>query len=359
MELDVLCRGFVNPWGHHFDRWGQSFATDGACGEGINHVFPGGSYSRPPAPPRIVDGLNPGSPKHCGLEIVSGRHFPRRLARRHDHQRFPRPPRLPLQLSDDGSGVRLAAETEVIKTQPRRVPPDRREDGPGRRDLHRRLVQPDHSARRSRFPRPAPRPHPRPHLAGRPPRAGKPLQTAIKKDADVYELLALLKEPEEWTRQNAKIMLKHHHVKGANVNVMLQRWLAGLDKADPNYEHHLLEGLWLCECIDDTSIGLGLLPDLAKSKDHRIRAAATCRTASHWRTRLDRGDQKLAYPILSTAVVDQHPRVRLEGVRGLAMLGTESAAHELPMPSPSRWTASWILPCGKPWANLPPPGCRR
>ena len=33
--------GFVNPWGHHFDRWGQSFATDGAYGEGINYVFPG------------------------------------------------------------------------------------------------------------------------------------------------------------------------------------------------------------------------------------------------------------------------------------------------------------------------------
>ena len=36
MELDVFCRGFVNPWGHHFDAWGQSFATDGAYGEGIN-----------------------------------------------------------------------------------------------------------------------------------------------------------------------------------------------------------------------------------------------------------------------------------------------------------------------------------
>src|ERR671936_1032559 len=33
-RLEVLCRGFVNPWGHHFDEWGQSFATDGAFGEG-------------------------------------------------------------------------------------------------------------------------------------------------------------------------------------------------------------------------------------------------------------------------------------------------------------------------------------
>ena len=27
-------------------------------------------------PPRLVPGLNPGSPKDCGLEIISGRHFP-------------------------------------------------------------------------------------------------------------------------------------------------------------------------------------------------------------------------------------------------------------------------------------------
>ena len=41
MQLEVFARGFVNTWGHDFDRWGQSFATDGAGGEGINYVFPG------------------------------------------------------------------------------------------------------------------------------------------------------------------------------------------------------------------------------------------------------------------------------------------------------------------------------
>ena len=32
-------------------------------------------FSAPEAP-RYVKGLNPGSPKHCGLEIVGGRHLP-------------------------------------------------------------------------------------------------------------------------------------------------------------------------------------------------------------------------------------------------------------------------------------------
>jgi putative membrane-bound dehydrogenase-like protein len=76
LELDVFCEGFVNPWGHHQDYWGQSFATDGAYGEGINYVFPGSVFVAAPGMKRRVEGLNPGSPKHCGLEIVSGGHLP-------------------------------------------------------------------------------------------------------------------------------------------------------------------------------------------------------------------------------------------------------------------------------------------
>src|SRR5579864_8316314 len=76
MGLNVFVRGFVNPWGHHFDRWGQSFATDGAFGEGINYCLPGAYYVTAPDAVRILPGLNPGSPKDCGLEVVSGRHLP-------------------------------------------------------------------------------------------------------------------------------------------------------------------------------------------------------------------------------------------------------------------------------------------
>ncbi len=41
MELEVFLRGFWNPWGHHFDRWGQSFVTDGAGSEGVSYALPG------------------------------------------------------------------------------------------------------------------------------------------------------------------------------------------------------------------------------------------------------------------------------------------------------------------------------
>jgi putative heme-binding domain-containing protein len=76
-RLEVFTMGQINPWGHIFDQWGQSFTTDGAYGEGINYVFPGATFRcLPDQLPRILKGLNPGQPKQCGLEIISGRHFP-------------------------------------------------------------------------------------------------------------------------------------------------------------------------------------------------------------------------------------------------------------------------------------------
>lgn len=76
-RLEVYSMGQVNPWGMVWDPWGQTFTTDGAYGEGINYTFPGATFRcLPNQLPRILLGMNPGQPKHAGLEIISGRHFP-------------------------------------------------------------------------------------------------------------------------------------------------------------------------------------------------------------------------------------------------------------------------------------------
>ncbi|MFM2220822.1 MAG: hypothetical protein RLZZ553_570 [Verrucomicrobiota bacterium] len=75
-RLEVFSMGQVNPWGHIFDDWGQSFTTDGAYGEGINYVFPGATFRcLPNQLPRILTGMNPGQPKQCGLAQITGSHF--------------------------------------------------------------------------------------------------------------------------------------------------------------------------------------------------------------------------------------------------------------------------------------------
>lgn len=75
-RLEVFSMGQVNPWGHIFDDWGQSFTTDGAYGEGINYAFPGATFRcLPNQLPRILTGMNPGQPKQCGLTQITGTHF--------------------------------------------------------------------------------------------------------------------------------------------------------------------------------------------------------------------------------------------------------------------------------------------
>ncbi|MDF1849939.1 MAG: hypothetical protein P1U85_03830 [Verrucomicrobiales bacterium] len=75
-RAEVFMKGLINPWGHAFDQWGQSFMTDGAGGEGINFVFPRAVFRTSPGASRVLSGLNPGQPKHCGLEVLSGGHIP-------------------------------------------------------------------------------------------------------------------------------------------------------------------------------------------------------------------------------------------------------------------------------------------
>ena len=115
-RLEIFARGWVNAWGHAFDRWGNSFVTDGAGGEGINYAFPGAVYPTAPGAPRVLHGMNPGSPKYCGLEIISGPHWPDDWQgdlitcdfRAHRVVRF--------KLAENGSGYTAREVPELIKT---------------------------------------------------------------------------------------------------------------------------------------------------------------------------------------------------------------------------------------------------
>lgn len=116
-QLEVFCKGFVNPWGHVFDSVGESFATDGAFFEGINYVFPDSVFVTSPGATRWLKGLNPGSPKHCGLEVLSGTHIPpdwngdlvANDFRSHRVCRF--------TIKPNGSGYLSRQQPEIITTQ--------------------------------------------------------------------------------------------------------------------------------------------------------------------------------------------------------------------------------------------------
>jgi putative heme-binding domain-containing protein len=316
MRLEVFARGLCNPWGHIFDHWGQSFATDGAGGEGINYVFPGVVMFTYAGAKRVSPGLNPGSPKHCGLEIITGRHFPDEWQgslvtndfRAHRVCRF--------TLSEVASGYASKEQTEIIKSTHTAFRPVDVKMGPDGAlyiaDWYNPIIQ--HGEVDFRDER-------RDHTHGRIWRVtykNRPLVEPPKiVGAEIPALLEMLKAPEEFTRTNAKLELKARGVK--KVVPALAAWLASLDTADEQFEHRRLEGLWVYQSLD--VVEPELLAAVLASPDHHARAAAV-RVLSAWHDRLPDAQTRLA-----TLVADDHPQVRLEAVRALAAIGTPQAVE--------------------------------
>ena len=320
MRLEVFARGWVNTWGHTFDRWGQSFATDGAGGEGINYVVPGASYPAVFGVPRILHGLNPGSPKYCGLEMVDGRHLPDDWQgnlithdfRGHRVCRF--------VLSEDGSGFAARQQQDLISSNHVAFRPIDVKQGPDGAiyiaDWYNPIIQ--HGEVDFRDPR-------RDHTHGRiwrvTAKGRKPLAKPKLVGADVASLLSSLKSPETFERQHAKRVLKE--LGADKVLQPLTAWVAQLDANDPQFEHHRLEGLWMFQSLDVPNVSL--LDAVLKSKTPQARAAGV-RVVAQWfgvavgatdEPKLP-GQSAKALAWLETAIADEHPRVRLEAVRALA-----------------------------------------
>ncbi|MEM7343986.1 MAG: PVC-type heme-binding CxxCH protein, partial [Chloroflexota bacterium] len=316
MKLDVYCLGFVNPWGHHFDYWGQSFATDGAFGEGINYVFPGAVFTHSPGEPRRLIGLNPGSPKHCGLEIVSGRHLPDEMQGNMITNDFRANRVCRFVVTEDGSGYASRQETELIKTKHVAFRPIDVKMGPDGAlyvaDWYNPIIQ--HGEVDFRDPR-------RDHVHGRIWRLTAKGRDTIEHPeihgAKIDQLIGLLNAPENWVRLHAKLELQrrqHDQVASA-----LDNWLEQLDQQAENDDHQRLEAMWLLQCLNRTDETL--LASLLQSADHRVRAAAM-RVVG-----LRQGDLGRAMQYMTAGIRDDHPRVRLEAVRALAYRPEREAAE--------------------------------
>lgn len=314
MELDVFDYGLVNSWGHHFDRFGQHFQTDGAGGEGINYAIPGAYYFTTAYPARILRGLNPGSPKHCGLEVADGRHLPddwqgSLLTNDFRGNRVCR-----FVVSDAGAGYVSREQAEVVKTRHVAFRPIDIKMGPDGAiyiaDWYNPIIQ--HGEVDFRDPR-------RDHTHGRiwrvtaKGRKLAPWPTLV--GAPVSELLEQLKSPEGWTRQQARRVLKE---RGASeVLPELAKWTAGIKGDDAAADQHRLEALWIYVSLDH--VEPKLLDAVLKAKTPEVRAAGA-RVASHWRNRLPN-----TLDLMKPAIADAHPRVRLEAARTLGAVGSPEA----------------------------------
>jgi putative heme-binding domain-containing protein len=315
-KLEVYARGLINPWGLQFDKWGKSFLTDGAGTQGINYAFPGATFVTAPGAERILSGLNPGQPKHSGLDIVSGSHLPDDWSgslitndfRANRVNRF--------VLEEQGSGFISKQADDLLWTDHIGFRPVDILMGPDGAiyiaDWYNPIIQHGevdfYDSRRDQQ-------HGR---IWRMAKKDSPLinyPDLVKKS--IPELLEALKAEENWVRLQAKLLLKNKDAQ--QVANALEDWVDLLDPSNANHEHHLTEVLWVHQAIGH--VNFSLLQKLLTADKPEARAAAV-RVLVHWKESIPETEF-----LLTKAVKDSHPTVRLEGIIGLAQLKTMGATE--------------------------------
>jgi glucose/arabinose dehydrogenase len=317
-KFDVyVSYGFANPHGHVFDRWGQDLVTDGT---GAQTYF-AAAFSGQVDYPQKHGGLRTvyqQRTRPCpGTEILSSGHFP------DDWQGnllvgnvIGLQGILRYQLEDQESGFKATEKEPIVVSDDPNFRPSDLEIGPDGAlyftDWQNAII--GHMQHNLRDPS-------RDHVHGRIYRVSYDGRELLKapaiKGEPVDKLLELLKSPEDRVRYRTRIELSGRPT--PEVMTALGSWIEGLNASDANYQHHLLEGLWLHQ--NHNVVNEALLKRLLASPDFHARAAAT-RVLCYWR---DRVSDPLE--LLRARANDENPRVRLEAVRALSFFDNEKAVE--------------------------------
>lgn len=322
-----------NPWGIAFDDWGQNFFAH-TSGPDMTWMLPGSIKPRygvaSPRPANLIEDKHRVRPT-SGLEFVSSSHFPDDIqgdllinntigflgTKQHT-------------MVDDleSAGFNSKHRQDLVKSSDKNFRPVDMEFAPDGSlyfiDWHNVLI--GHMQHNARDPL-------RDHAHGRVYRItypSRPLVTPAKVDgASIAELLDNLKLPEYRTRYRTKRELRSRDE--AEVLAAVKTWVAGLDKNDPRYEHHVLEALWVTWGLN--KIDQDLLNQMLNAKDFRARSAAVriVRYGGH--------QIKNQAELLMKAAEDDNARVRLEALVAASWLDKEiglpivEKAGEKPMDS--------------------------
>jgi glucose/arabinose dehydrogenase/azurin/lysophospholipase L1-like esterase len=309
---------FPNPHGHVFDLWGRDIVFDATGGQ----PYYGPSFSTKKYYPAMesTKAPRPGSVRTRpvgGAEIISSRQFPddmqgnivvlntigfRGL--------------LNYKITEDGAGLKMTEVEPIIESADENFRPVDAEIGADGAlyvaDWQNPIIgHMQHNLRDTS----------RDHLHGRIYRVTYPGRSAVTPakiaGEPIERLLDLLKEPENRVRYRAKIELSARNT--TDVLSALQTWIGRLDKNDPQYEHQMMEALWVQQWHN--RVDQALLKRMLRSAEPWARAAAT-RVLCYWR---DRVPDALA--LLKVQANDDHPGVRLEAVRAASFFhGPEAMA---------------------------------
>jgi glucose/arabinose dehydrogenase len=309
---------FPNPHGHVFDQWGRDIVFDATGGQ----PYYGPSFSTKKYYPAMEtkQAPKPGDVRTRpvgGAEILSSRHFPESMqGNLIVLNTIGFRGLLNYRLTEDGAGLKITETDPILQSADENFRPVDAEVGPDGAlyftDWHNPIVgHMQHNLRDTS----------RDKLHGRVYRVtypGRPLLKPVPvAGVPTAQLLNVLKEPENRVRYRARIELSARDTK--EVLAALQPWMDKLDAKDPNYEHTMMEALWVHQWHN--RVNEKLLLRMLKSSDPWARAAAT-RVLCYWR---DRVQNPLA--LLKTLAADDHPGVRLEAVRAASFFQSSEAAE--------------------------------
>ncbi len=310
-----------NPWGIAFDDWGQPFFTE-TSGPDVRWMMPG--TIKPRYGVATHKSFNLIEEEHkvrptSGLEFVSSRHFPNEMqgdmlinntigflgTKQH-------------QMLEKGTGYATKFRQNLVQSSDGNFRPVDMEFAPDGSlyvvDWHNVLV--GHMQHNARDPL-------RDHVHGRIYRITYPARPLVEPasidGASIEILLNNLKLPEYRTRYRTRRELRGRDAK--EVLSKLTTWANNLNKNDPQYEHHLLEGLWVSWGLNQ--VEQNILKQLLQAKDYRARAAAVrvLRYTGH--------QVKEQTTLLEKAASDEHGRVRLEAIVAASWLNKDAGLNIL------------------------------
>jgi mono/diheme cytochrome c family protein/glucose/arabinose dehydrogenase len=333
-----------NPWGVAFDKFGQDFFAETSSPD-MRWMMPGTILPRygesNPKSKNLIEEAHRVRPT-SGLEFIHSRHFPDEVQgdllinntigflgmKQH-------------QVTEDGTGFKTKFRQDMIVSSDKNFRAVDMEFAPDGSlyviDWHNILI--GHMQHNARDPL-------RDHMHGRVYRITYPSRPILTPPsiagASIETLLENLKLPEYRARYATRRELRGRNTE--DVLAKIQTWSKKLDTKDSEYEHHILEAMWVSWGLN--KIDQNLVRQLLASTDHKIRAAAVRAV------RYNAHQIKDAGALLLKAAGDSHGRVRMEAFVAASWMG-KTIATPVFLKAKTMTLDEWMKPAyDAAWAHV-------